>query len=269
MRLRDCHTHSLCSFDSQAPLDRMAQAAREGGLEGLCLTDHCDFIDPRGRADFSFSWEPIEAQLDRVRPLFPGLTLGKGLELGEAWEDPALAGTIYRRPGVDLVLGSAHNMPLREGGWDYYELRYSDEGACFAALDVYFASLEVLAALDCFDVLAHVIYPLRYMNHRDGNRVTLDRYRGPLTRVFRDLLDAGRSLELNTCRGQTVEEWRDTLTLYRDLGGERVTLGSDAHEPRHVGAGLAAGAGLLAELGFPGVTVYENHRPILWSFHQS
>ena len=38
MILADCHTHSLCSPDSEAPMPAMAQRATELGLTTLCLT---------------------------------------------------------------------------------------------------------------------------------------------------------------------------------------------------------------------------------------
>lgn len=37
MFLADCHTHSLCSPDSNAPMLQMAQKAYEYGLHTLCL----------------------------------------------------------------------------------------------------------------------------------------------------------------------------------------------------------------------------------------
>ena len=47
MILADCHTHSLCSPDSEAPMPAMAQRATELGLTTLCLTDHCDLLRRR------------------------------------------------------------------------------------------------------------------------------------------------------------------------------------------------------------------------------
>lgn len=264
MYLADYHTHSNCSPDGVAPLTHMAQAAVEAGLRELCLTDHCDFLDYYGNRDLSFQWEPIEAQLSQARPLFRDrLILRQGLELGEAWEAPGLASALYHRPGVDFVLGSVHNLPSSAGGMDYYELRYDSDDSCYDCLDRYFDSMESLAAMDCYDALAHVIYPLRYMNGRDGCHVSLERYEPQLRRIFRTVIERGKGLELNTCRGRTVEDWRWTLALYKDCGGLIVTLGSDAHEPQHVGAGIEAGRELLRSLGFSVFATYENHNVIL------
>lgn len=260
MYLADYHTHSLCSFDGSAPLTQLCEAALDAGLSELCLTDHCDFIDPQGNPDFSFRWEPIEEQVSHAKPAYEGrLTIKMGLELGEPWEDPELARQIYRHKPADFVLGSVHNLPLERGGTDFFEMKFDSEELCYATLDQYFQSMRLLSRINCYDVLAHIIYPLRYMNERDGNHVTLDRYRDTLIAIFKSVIHKGKGIELNTCRGRTIENWRWVMELYRDCGGMIVTLGSDAHTPEDVGAGIAEGAKLLRELGFLYLATYERH----------
>ena len=126
-------------------------------------------------------------------------------------------------------------------------------------LSAYFDCMETLCAMDCYDVLGHIIYPLRYMNRRDGNHVALERYLPQLRRIFTTVAARGRGIEVNTCRGETVEDWREVLTLYRDCGGKIVTLGSDAHAPADVGRGIPQAAALLKELGFD-LAVYEKRQ---------
>ena len=123
--------------------------------------------------------------------------------------------------------------------------------------------MEELAALpDCYDVLGHIIYPLRYM-HRDGQSITLAPYRDRLAHILEQVIAAGRSIEVNTCRGVTVEDWREILTLYRDLGGTLVTTGSDAHFPADVAKGVREACALLQACGFDRVTVYTRRQPEL------
>ena len=101
------------------------------------------------------------------------------------------------------------------------------------------------------------------MNTRDGNHAALDRYEDPLRRIFAILADKGKALEVNTCRGTTVEDWRWLLGLYRDCGGKYITLGSDAHRPEDVGKGLLDAARPLKETGFSKLTHYVKHQPRL------
>lgn len=259
--LTDCHMHTLCSPDGCAPLADMAAAALKAGMSAICVTDHCDLLDVHGQPDSSFRWAPIEEQLSLARPQFAGaLPIRMGVELGEAWEDPALSQRITSHPELDFVIGSVHNLSREDGGLDFYYVNYDCEEICHKVLRSYFGCMEALSQLDCFDVVGHVIYPLRYMNIRDGNHVTLDAYLPQLERIFHNLIAHDKGIEVNTCRGQTVEDWRQTLALYRDCGGRIVTLGSDAHEPRDVGKGIAQAAALLKEYDFD-LAVFEKRQP--------
>ena len=49
--------------------------------------------------------------------------------------------------------------------------------------------------------------------------------------------------------------------LYRELGGEIITVGTDAHIARDAGLYLREGYDLLRELGFRYVTVFQKRRP--------
>ena len=263
MFLADYHTHSICSPDGHAPLSEMARSALDTGMAELCITDHCDLLDYNGRPVYSYPWAPVEEQLRLARPQFQGrLPIKMGLELGEAWENPRLAAKIVSHPQLDFVLGSVHNLAAVEGGVDLGMIDYRSEEQCRWVLDRYFDAMEVLVELPCFDILAHVIYPLRYMG-RDGFTPSLLPYEHRLKAMFTALVRQGRGIELNTCRGRTVEDWRWILALYKDCGGTLITLGSDAHYPPHVAAGFYQAAALLREMGFPAIATYEKHKPTL------
>ena len=67
---------------------------------------------------------------------------------------------------------------------------------------------------------------------------------------------------MNTSAGATVDQWREVLALYRDLGGEVLTLGSDAHSPRFMAAAFPQALALLGELGFRWLCVYRRRTPL-------
>ena len=257
MFLADYHTHCLCSFDSSAPLPDMARAAAAAALDELCLTDHCDLLNTQGKPDLSFRWAPVEEQLSLARPQTEGkLTIRMGVELGSAWEFPDFVREVVSHPDLDFVLGSVHNLSLADGGTDFYYINYKSESQCYSVLDRYFDCMEALVEMDCYDVLAHIIYPLRYMNDRDGRHAALNRYEPQLRRILTTVISKGKGIELNTCRGRTIEPWRWLLTLYKDCGGAIITLGSDAHTPQDVAKGLREGAALLKEIGFQQIARY-------------
>ena len=264
MYLTDYHTHSILSPDSDAPLDTMARAAWVGELQELCVTDHYDLLTEDGARRGPFDWASSVSQFDVVSAQYEGrLTMRLGLELGSPQLDPEYSALLCAHPRADFIIGSLHNWSVDSPyhGGDYYYNHYGNEKACYEALDDYFASMERLAGLpQCYDVLGHVIYPLRYMN-RDGQNPSLKPYEDQLRRIFRTVAEHGRGIEVNTYRGRTVSDWAEVLKLYRACGGEIVTLGSDAHRPDDVGAGLGDAYRLLQELGFRYLTVYSRRTP--------
>ena len=119
--------------------------------------------------------------------------------------------------------------------------------------------MSVLACTDLYDVLGHIIYPLRYMH----TPVSLERYRETIRTILRKVVEGGRGIEINTYRGRTIADWQPILELYRDCGGEIVTVGSDAHLPEHVGLGISEACALLQQTGFRYLATYEKRKPEL------
>lgn len=260
MFLADYHNHTRLSPDSEADPLAMARAALDYGVSEMCFTDHVDLLDFNGQPTLFGGWGPYLKQFRALS--VPGLTLRLGVELGEGWEDPELAARIVSQPELDFVIGSVHNLDSAHGGVDLFYLDLTTEEKCYDVLNLYMGCLELQAAQDTFDVLGHVIYPLRVMNGKAGHHIRLEPYFSRIAGVFRTLIAKDKGIEVNTCRGRTVEEWREILALYRDCGGRLVTLGSDAHRPQDMSKGIREGAGLLKEFGFD-LAVYERRQPKL------
>ena len=87
MFLADCHTHSLCSPDSNAPMLQMAQKAYEYGLHALCLTDHCDLLSLEGERTLDYDWTPVHRERKGMLDAFPaGPAHGAGV-----WHGPSVS----------------------------------------------------------------------------------------------------------------------------------------------------------------------------------
>ncbi|MGN0970192.1 MAG: PHP domain-containing protein, partial [Evtepia sp.] len=169
---------------------------------------------------------------------------------------------ILNQPGLDFVIGSAHNLSEEAGGRDFFLLDYETLDNCYAALDNYFQSMLKLASMpEFYDVVGHIIYPLRYMNGDYPAPPSMDRYKDQIYEICRRAAEAGRGIEINTWKGQTLAEWGPVLDLYRQAGGEIVTVGSDAHAPAPLGRGVKEAYQLLQDHGFRYVAVYHERKP--------
>ena len=267
MYLSDTHTHSQISFDSTAPLPDMARAAIDAGLSELCITDHCDLLDADGNLDDRFDWPGSKAQFYETLPQVEGqLKLRLGIELGSLSYRPDLARRILAEGGseVDFVLGSVHNWIGMRDNHDLYYTNYTDPALCRAAMENALESTWDMVANypDCYDSLAHIIYPLRYMR-RDGQNLTLDSFQEQTRQIFAKIAATDHALEVNTWRGIDVAPWLPILRWFKECGGKYVTLGSDAHDPGNVGKGIREVAELVKAAGFDHTTTYEKRRPVL------
>lgn len=268
MRLFDFHIHSTCSDDAKDTMTDMALASAKAGIEVVCFTDHFDLDDYRTGEpipDPLSVWPMVLQQYAEAKAACEGIVdLRLGMELGEANHNPALAARCAAQPQLDFVLGSTHNL---RNTTDFYYLQYQSLEHCYALLDTYMTELLELAQLDCFDCMSHIGYTRRYMLAAGYDAViTLDRHGDHLDQIYRTLIQNGRGIEIN-CSGfrhpGIATSIPDLLLLkrYRELGGEIITIGTDAHRVSDAGLFVREGYELLAEAGFRYVCLYRNRTP--------
>ncbi len=268
MNLYDCHIHSTCSEDGYNTMSEMALASFKKGVSYICFTDHCDLDDcviGKPRADsYSHREKTLEMYKKVCADAPEGLSVRLGMELGEGSHDPRRAAEIASSPELDFVLGSLHNLKDTK---DFYELRYESHAQCMSLMDTYADELIELAGMDFFDTMAHIGYTIRYMR-RDGFDVSFDMstFGDKIEHLLKTLIQRGKGIEIN-CSGFRMEKIGgptptvDVLRLYRQLGGEIITIGSDAHSTRLAGEGLLQGFDILRELGYKYITVFEQRKP--------
>jgi len=259
MYLADYHCHSNLSFDGKAPLPVLARHMAAAGVQEMCLTDHCDLLDPDARRVYDYDWPTAIARFDAAAEQFSGqLTMKLGLEFGMGHIDPPASEKILSHPRIDFVIGSIHNLSPEQGGADLFFEDMSTPESCARLLDDYFTSMEHLVRTDYYDVLGHINYPLRYMH----DLVTIDPYLDRITEILRIAISKGKGIECNTNRGTVIQSWTPSLNRYRDLGGEIITTGSDTHDPTTAGAGLSQACALLKSLGFRATCTFDRHNPV-------
>ena len=79
----------------------------------------------------------------------------------------------------------------------------------------------------------------------------------------------GKGIEVNTSSHRyglnDLTPSRDILKLYKELGGEVITIGSDTHKHEHLGAYILETKKELKKLGFQYYCTFDQMKPI---FHQ-
>ena len=83
--------------------------------------------------------------------------------------------------------------------------------------------------------------------------------------ILKKLIDKGKGIEINTAglrygMGAPNPDL-PVLKLYHDLGGEIITVGSDAHKPEDVAVYHKQAYQNLNEAGFRYYTIFKNRKP--------
>ncbi len=264
----DCHIHSHHSGDSESSMESMIDAAISAGLDTICFTEHNDFSYPVYpdlpedtfllNAD-SYLYELLQCKEkyeDRIRILF-------GTELGmqpETMREDALFAKAHE---YDFIIGSVH---VLKGEDPYYPQFWDGKDPATVYREYFEATLQNIKKHSNFDVLGHLDYIVRYGNAAKTDKTySTSLYLDILEAILQELLDKGKGLELNTGGIKSgMKEFHpcdQILKMYRDMGGEIITIGSDAHNPEHVGEYFERATAVLKEAGFEYYAVYEKRNP--------
>lgn len=259
----DLHTHTDNSFDGHHSAMFLCEAAYMKGLRAIAFTDHIE-IDRFYDGNFDVTATQSFFYVANARSAFSGkLIVSNGIELGQPTYDIPVAEKLLSKFKYDIVIGSIHNL---RGKPDFCDLDYENEAANYEELlDEYFDEELELAKWGNFDTLAHLIYPLRYIIGEQKKAVDMKRYSDKIDEILKAVAQNGRALEINTSGlrqplGDTMPG-KDIVKRFRELGGEFVTVGSDAHYAEHLGAGIEEGIAMAKECGFNCISLFKNRVP--------
>ena len=270
----DTHVHSQFSFDgSRTSVERNAREAIVKGLGGICITDHNDIFVPSGKAAHGetgkeeFDVPAQQAEIDRINAivasgkvekggLLEGVTrttwpqvkkfrVFKGVEVGMYRDSREQVRKFLSENEFDQVIASVHYLEDTDPYWGEYYKGKNWKEAYGRYLDTIYSEIRWLGK--DFDILFYKDFP------------------GELDEILKFLVSEGKGLEINTKTYQkyglrTPELDRDILMRYRELGGEIISLGSDAHDPTRVGDKFMYFAQYVKMFGFRWLAHYEGRR---------
>ena len=263
----DYHLHSEFSTDSTAPLSEIIASAKEKGLTSLCLTDHHDldfpFFDKEGNREFQLDLQKYISKLNELQNAqTPGFDIRIGVELGVMPSVTENANEFVKEyDSLDFIICSTHIVDGMDPYYPSYFEKYGEENGYRRYFEVI---LEALRGYTDFDVYGHLDYCVRYGPNKNKYYDPAD-YRDLFEEILKIIIESGRGIEINTgslYRGLDVPHPHfELLKLYKELGGEIITVGSDAHTPDRIGYGFDVARDLLLAAGFTHYTTFKNRKP--------
>lgn len=262
----DSHVHSNISFDGKASVDELAIEGKRLGLCGIALTEHYDVYDGMNPHDDNARpfdlceyeeklWDSIEKHKGYIRA---------GVEIGlrpDTEKTVKIAACLF---DYDFVIGSSHIVcGVNVSHDDSFCKPLTKEEAYTRYLDEVCENIKLYGKY--FDVYGHLDYIARYGCY-DDNTLHYSEFSDAVDKVLKLLVENEVGLEINTAGFRqglgSPHPTFEVIKRFKELGGEIITLGSDAHIPSALGYRFDDAVKLIKEAGFDSICSFKKREPV-------
>ena len=242
---------------------RYDRCCKTKNLKGICFTDHLDIDYPDELETFLLDLpnyvSSVEAMQEKYKEILP---VRLGIELGLQPHLACIHADILSQYPFDFVIGSVH---VVHGMDPYYGEIFEGRSDEEVYKETFLATLENLDAVSSFDVLGHLDYVVRY-GKCQARQYSYKKYAQEIDEILKKVIAMGKGIELNTAGWKYglafCHPHPEILCRYKELGGEIITVGSDAHKPEHVAYDFQKAADVLKACGFKYYTEFQDRKPI-------
>lgn len=259
--MRDYHFHTTQSPDGKSSLTEYCRQAQILGCTEICVTDHMDigYSKPQfeGEKDVTIHYRQVLA----AQKAFPGLKIKLGIEVGYKAQSQHETAMLLAGAPFDFIINSVHEINNSDPYFpEFFEGKSRDE-AYSSYLETVFESLD--ACYD-FSVIGHIGYIARYAPFPAPQIQHYD-YPDLFDAILMRIIYLGKGIEVNTSslrQLHTPVPTQSILKRYKELGGEYITIGSDAHHAAALCTGYNEALALLKSLGYKYITEYNQLKPV-------
>ena len=258
----DFHMHSDFSEDCSTPMEATIESAIQKGFKQICFTEHVDYDYPDPDFTFDLDTEKYEQKIREMQQTYKDkITIKKGIEIGIQPHLFERYHTLLNKETFDFIICSMHTADRKDlHNGDFFAERTPEE-----AYQLYYEELlYCVEQFDRYSILGHIDLVKRYKKLTSNNN-----FHDIIGGIFKTIIPKGKGIEVNTSGfayglGSAMPS-RDILQLYYDLGGEIITIGSDAHKAEHVGHRFDEILTQLTDIGFRYIATFADEEP---TFHK-
>ncbi len=260
--LTDMHSHTTFSHDGRNTPAQMLEAAQKKGLAFYGVSDHFDY-------DYDFSLMDEEERkvtqngdereyfhtLRHLQEDYEGvMNVAVGAEFGYS-ENPEIQGrylTTYEKYRPDYVINSVHGYAGRD--FARYTFTEDKKHTYENYLRLVRKSLDVPYP---YDIVGHIGYIARYVPFQD-KRLSLREFGEQIDDILLAIIRKDKILEVNSANknleNRTLPAF-EIVERYFELGGRKISFGSDAHFIERIADKREEVAETLRKIGFTYLTV--------------
>ncbi len=255
--LADYHIHTSYSDDSVYPMEDCINRAILLGFDEICFTEHIDYGIPNA---FCCDCDKYLKGFGYYKDKYENnIILKFGIEFGMQAHHKDYFEKIFHKYPFDFVLMSFHQIEDKElWNGDFQSGKTQDEYN-----RIYFEEMyNSIKAYNNYSVLAHMDLMRRYDNMGE---YPFEKSREQIEAILKHLISKGKGIEVNTSsfryKLNDLMPATPILKLYKELGGEIITIGSDSHREAHLGGNIEYVREILKSLGYKYFTTFDKMKP--------
>lgn len=263
----DCHVHCDYSDDCSVPAHLEVERAIELGLQGITFTDHYDIDYPNPKYKFEFDVPERRTFMQELQDRYKNkITIFHGIEIGIAPHVVQQSLEVIKDGRFDCVICSTHAVDGFSlcSQSEFFEGKTQAQSYRRYLEEIYYD----ISNFPDYDIVGHIGYVRRYGPYANSS-MPFSHYSDILDMILKKVIEDGKGIEINTSGfayklGTPIPEI-DIITRYRSLGGEIITMGSDAHKVERIADCFESAASILKQAGFEYVAHFKNRKPVFES----
>ena len=256
----DYHVHTSFSDDCKCPMQEIILRGIELGLDEICFTEHVDYGDEdRIQCDYALYLQTLQKMKEEYGEK---ISLKFGIEFGVQESTAEIFEKDIEKWPFDFVILSNHQVDNKTF-WNYkFQEGKTQEEIHRAYYEGFYRAVK---RYKNYSVLGHLDAIKRYDPYGEYPD---DKVIDMVEKILKTIIADGKGIEINTaCFRYGLKDLTPStriLNLYRELGGEILTFGSDTHQASQLADHFEEARSALKKLGFHKICRYENMQPIFY-----
>ncbi len=260
----DYHVHSHFSGDCETDVRDILEFGIKNHVDTICLTDHYDYDYPYDDVCFELDIDNYFPTLERLQETYKDrINLLIGIEVGV---QPHIIDFLHKKLcqyPFDFIIASTHLIDKMD---PYYKDFFTGKTQYEAYYRYFETILETVKTYKEYDVFGHLDYIIRYGNFENKSLSSFD-YNDIIDEILKTIIDTSHGIEINTSGLRyglnQAHPNEKILKRYRELGGEIITIGSDAHNAKDLCSYYDYAVDMLKNCGFKYLSIFQKRKPTL------
>lgn len=267
MVLVDYHNHTSFSGDCTEGMEDLIVTAIEKNIKIIAITEHLE-IGTALESGYGLDVDNYILKAKKLKEKYKSyIDVVIGIEVG--FNSKANDGVkriiknITSNKDIEFVINSTHSI----GEFNFLTNEFFEDKSKEKAYYKYLEQvLSNVNEFEDYDIVAHLDFICRYGDYKDKSLYYAE-YFTIIDEILMAIIRKGKGIEVNTSgmrygRGEFYPS-TDILKRYRELGGRKITIGSDSHKACDVGCDVDMAIERLKSIGYNEISIVKNRE---WHF---